>query len=174
MNDIVGRIFAIIAAVLFMFFVPLTISMQSSDKITQRYVDNSLERFKDVCLTSGEITEENYQRLISDLGNTGYTFQITLEHHGNVEYADDSKNVQRYYLGHSNDEIVEQISTHISPSGEITKGTPYKMKQGDYLKINVVSTDATYGSKIANMLTFGALSRVNIYGRDSGMVRTNG
>lgn len=174
MKDIVANIFAVILAVLFMFFVPLSIILLSTDKISQRYVDNAMEKFKNTCLTSGEITEESYQRLVSDLGSSGYSFHIELEHQGVVNYLDENNKASTRYMGHGNDEIVETISSHITNDGTILYGIPYKMQQGDYLKINIVSTDSTYGSKIANTLTFGAIKQKYLYGMDSGMVRTDG
>lgn len=178
MDDIVGRIFSYVAGILFMFFVPLSISMLISDNVTQRYVENSLERFKDVCLTSGEISEENYERLISNLSSSGYVYDIKIEHYECSSYSQTGHSLTAgNYLGHGHDEIIEQITARITTDSNgnsvIVSGTPYKMNNGDYLKITVSSKDDTYGSKIANAFTFGALSKNKVYGMDSGMVRAN-
>lgn len=178
MDDIVGRIFGYIAGILFMIFVPLIISMQLADNITQRYIDNSIERFKNICLTNGEITEENYQRLLSDLSSSGYTFDVDIEYYENVAYTNNVSSLSGNYLGHGNDEIIEHITAKITTDANgnsiIIQGIPYDLKQGDYIKISVSSKDDSYGSKIANALTLGALSRSKFHGIDGGMIRTNG
>ena len=79
MDDIMGKVLSSILIILFMVAFPLTMILQNNDKMIQRYVDESVENFKNICLVSGQITEENYQNLLSELSQTGYNFKIKVE-----------------------------------------------------------------------------------------------
>ena len=53
-------------------------------------------------------------------------------------------------------------------------GDPYIMSNGSYLKITVESDDSTYATKLANILTLGAIKSTGIHAIDGGRVQANG
>ena len=178
MDDIVGKILSTIAIILFMVTFPLMMILQNNDKLIQRYVDESVENFKDKCLVSGQITEENYQNLLSSLSQTGYAFKIKLEEYDETFYMTNDNESQFAYSANDNQTIVETIFSGIRTDDNGNQhqyiGEPYIMSNGSYLKITVESEDSTFATKMANILTFGSISSTGIHTIDGGRVQANG
>ena len=188
MDDIVGKILSTIAIILFMVTFPLMMILQNNDKLIQRYVDESVENFKDKCLVSGQITEENYQNLLSSLSQTGYAFKIKLEEYDETFYMTNDNESQFAYSANDNQTIVETIFSGIRTDDNGNQhqyiGEPYIMSNGSadlntglngsYLKITVESEDSTFATKMAYILTFGSISSTGIHTIDGGRVQANG
>lgn len=178
MDDIMGKVLSSILIILFMVAFPLTMILQNNDKMIQRYVDESVENFKNICLVSGQITEENYQNLLSELSQTGYNFKIKVEEFDGTFYMDKNQNSQFAYSGTDNQTITETIFSGIRTDENGNQhqyiGDPYIMSNGSYLKITVESDDSTYATKLANILTLGAIKSTGIHTIDGGRVQANG
>ena len=162
-----GKVLSSILIILFMVAFPLTMILQNNDKMIQRYVDESVENFKNICLVSGQITEENYQNLLSELSQTGYNFKIKVEEFDGKFYMDKNQNSQFAYSGTDNQTITETIFSGIRTD---ENGNQHQYIGDPY----IMSDDSTYATKLANILTLGAIKSTGIHAIDGGRVQANG
>lgn len=174
MHDTYGQIISFIVAILFMILTPSMISLQYSDNITEKYVETTIENFKDTCRETGYISEQAYQKMIQQLNNTGYGFDTKIECSKKTSYPVDTKETYLTdFLTEGNTEIMDACLETINMD-HLNQGGKYYMRKGDYIRVTVTSVRETTSSVMSRVLTLGIMGNKKITATCGGFVGTNG
>lgn len=149
--DIIGRMFMAIVGVTMGVVIVIISSFSRSDDMIQKYVENTTNTFIDETKQMGYISPNNYKEFARKINNTGYIYDIKLEHGSLVSYPDGTGEYKDHYLIHNKSDILETMF----PDGSVTEND-YSMKSGDELNISVVAKEETMLSKIYNSFTGSA------------------
>lgn len=128
-----------------MFFIVIAIYAAKLDYDSQSYCNDAVQEFVDKSRTSGYISANNYNEMISKMTGTGNLYDVTIVHQSKVCYPGetDSDFLSNYYT-YTKDEILDEI---FNDSGT------YKMKNGDYLRVSYSLKEATFGVKLYSFFT---------------------
>lgn len=168
MNDIIGKMFAVILACVVFFIYPVLVVSQQLDTETQTYVMNKTSRFVDSIRNGGYINLDMMMVFNKQLAATGniYNIKITHEHKNYIPvYDEDNKftgDTKMTYKNTYEDDILDEV---YNGDGE------YELTEGDYISVTVNSTNKTMAQKLEGMINgmSGDTSAVRVsYG---GMVR---
>lgn len=79
MSDSLITIVAIFLAAILMFIFPLMSIAERSDDISQLTVQSAVTEFVNTCVSTGKITLDEYNSLISKIEATGNTYDVEIE-----------------------------------------------------------------------------------------------
>lgn len=138
-----GRIVDIIVLIIMTFIIPILYMAQKEDYVLETAITTQTAFFTDTIRNNGYIDEEGYNAFYDWLIKSNNLYDIEISHYKKVVIEDENNGYIMDYEYVSNDEIIKQI----------TKNEKYEMKIGDFISVNVVGKDNTFGTKIFNMLT---------------------
>lgn len=154
MGDILGKIFAAIFGCVVMFIVPVMIIAQKQDSIAQNYIDNAVVEFVDNAKTAGKITPQAYEKLCNGVDMAHMLCEIKITHSSAYTVPTDVLDPATGYYEtatYRNDFIKEEILAVMYP--DTGDNQDYRMKNGDYLKVEVINVTPTLGSRMVRMFT---------------------
>ena len=147
MSDTLITVVAILLAAILMFLFPLMSVSERSDDVSQLAVQTAVNEFVDNSATSGKITIENYNALVSTLNATGNPYEVEIEHKildenigKKTAWTQSSVIGENVYYSVYTSQIMGEIETN-------TKGT-YNMKKGDILSVSVKNSGKTLAQMI--------------------------
>jgi len=147
MNDIAGRIFAIIFGSVFLFIVPIAGIAVKQDNISQTVIDNAIVCFVDNARSTGKITESGYEEMCRKIDATGVICEVDIVHSAKFYYPtkDDAGNYNAYNSYYEDFATGDILGTLYDSNKE------YKMKNGDLLTVSVRNTVPTLGARMYSM-----------------------
>ncbi len=177
MGESLTMVVAIFLAAIMMFVFPMMAMSERSDDIAELNVQTIIAEFVSNASNIGKITEESYDKLVSDLYATGNTYDISME----IQILDENpakKNTA--IMGQSNDKIGENIyysiyTTQVLDTLENSDNHTQYMKQGDILTVKASNTNNTISQMLKNFFySLSGNDTYSIVGSDSRMVRVTG
>ncbi|HEX3028799.1 MAG TPA: hypothetical protein VHT34_05760 [Clostridia bacterium] len=174
MEDIFGKIIALILAVLLLFVAPILLMFENQDETSRIYVLSETSKFVDSVRSLGYISPTFYEDYQKKLSNTNNLYEIKMEHYHlshDPVYTDfsDASTFQNdfkvNYKAAYNQEILEKIYP-TSNTRDL-----YKMSKGDYFCVLVYNKNKTFATKIQEMLYSTPLSASKIVVNYGGVVK---
>lgn len=165
--DSLSKMVAIFIAATLLFLVPIQAISQRQDSIAQVVVDSETANFVDSIKYSGYISKEMYLAYIRKIEHTGNIYNVSICHSRRTvspNYDEISDTIQDgynvYFINFHEDEVLEYFDND----------EDYKLNQGDFISVTVVSRNKTFGSKIMSALTLRDVDNkiISTYG---GMIR---
>lgn len=187
MGDILGRVAAIIFGCFILFIAPIVIIAQKQDAITQNYIDDAVVEFVDRARTTARISPFAYESLCYSVDCSGVLCEIHMYHttsHMDIDIIEDYtpleypdaweepagsgvyKDVVQITETNSTSSILDAMYPDPNPSKD------YCMKQGDYLKVEVISRSPSLARKMLSML-FSKDTGTSFYSSYGGTVGSN-
>ena len=173
MEDTTVSIIGIIIASIMMFMVPLILIADRADDIAQLVVQTTTSEFVNEVIKSGKITNDSYQKFVSQLTSSGNTYEIDME----IKVLD--KNTSK--IGDNNTYysiFTSQIEDIIGLSGKNTVNNSdgkIILKQGDAISVTVKNSSKTLSQSLKSFYYNIAGSDVQIItATASGTIAING
>lgn len=174
MGDTLITIVAIFLAAVLMFVFPLMSISERNDDISQLGVQTATVEFVDNVRSTGKITEDNYDAYIQKMGATGNSYDVEME----VKVLDENPGKKTAQT--TSDKIGENIyyseyTSQILEKVQSSKAKTMKLKEGDYISVNVKNTNTTIGQMLKNFFySISGNDTYKIAASHSGVVMTNG
>ena len=157
-----------------MFLFPLMSVSERSDDVSQLAVQTAVNEFVDNSSTSGKITIENYNALVSTLNATGNPYEVEIEHKILDEnigkksaWTQGTVIGENVYYSVYTSQIMEEIETS-------TNGT-YNMKKGDILSVSVKNSGKTLAQMVRGVFySIGTNGNYQISAQHSRAVTATG
>lgn len=149
---------SLVAACAIMLIAPVIMIADKNDSMTQSSIQTETTNFTNNILTTGSITQENYDN-----------FLLTLASHEiacDVEITVDRQDVNPVKK-HSGDENIGDGASTIYYTTQIVENLPFKVNEGDKVSVKVKNTSETIFSQLT-----GADSK--IVAEEAGMCTYNG
>jgi len=185
MYDILEKIFAVLIAVVLMFFFPLLDVFERMDDLSFMTVYASTVKFVDTVRNTGRITPELYFEFKQILDATGNRYNVEIIHRHLSYYPE--LDIENYENEYSYVELFDEVYTEqmlvlmgimIEENGEIIYNTDLSAMQnyedfavGDYFYVCVKNTEETPATVIKNVLYGANLENVSIIVPYGGMIR---
>jgi len=174
MSDSLITIVAIFIAAILMFIFPLMSVAERSDDISQLAVQSAVTQFVDDSRTTGKITWDNYNNLVSTISATGNSYDVEME----VKVLDE--NVGKKTAWTNGTVIGENVFYSVYTSQILDKmseegdtGT-YDMKEGDILSVSVKNTNTTLAQTLRGMFySISGSGASQVAAQHSGVVTAN-
>ena len=165
MSDTLMIIVAIVVAAGLMFFIPVMITSNNQDDISQVAVQSLVAEFVAKECVKGKVTLDDYNEFISKLHATGNTYSVELEHKiltsNPNKGAGDKLGENLYYSVYDSTIIDGEKGIKKTELGE------YLMKKGDYLICTVKNTNKTIGQQMSSAI-------YSIVGKDTYSIAASG
>lgn len=174
MGDTLITIVAIFLAAVLMFVFPLMSISERNDDISQLGVQTATVEFVDNVRSTGKITEDNYDAYIQKIAATGNSYDVDME----VKVLDENPGKKTAQT--TSDKIGENIyyseyTSQILEKVQNSKAKAMKLKEGDYISVNVKNTNTTIGQMLKNFFySISGNDTYKIAASHSGVVMTNG
>ena len=181
MEDTTISIIGIIIAAIIMFIVPLMLIADRADDISQLVVQTATSEFVNDIIKSGKITNEKYEKFVSQLSSSGNTYEIDME----VKILDE--NTSKIVTDNNKSKIgnntyysifTSQIEDIIGTSGLNTENNSdgkIILKQGDAISVTVKNSSKTLSQSLKSFYYTPIGSDVQIItATASGTVAING
>lgn len=152
MGDILSKIVGAVLGCIVLFIAPVMLIAQKQDSIAQNYINNAVVEFVDNAKTSGKITPEAYEELCYDIDMAHMLCEIKITHSSAYTVPTDVyDSVTGYYetATYRYDYIKDDILAVMFPNTGANQD--YKMKNGDYIKVEVVNSTPTFGTRMVRM-----------------------
>ncbi len=172
MGDSLITIVAIVLAAVLIFVFPLMSVSERNDDIAQLAVDTATTEFVNDVITTGKITDENYDKLVQTVTSTGNTYDIELE----VRKLDENPGKKSNLL--AKDKIGENLyysvyNVQIEPVLQDTG--VYPLKEGDMISVNVKNRNRTIAQMLRGFFySMSGSDNYQISASHSGVVLANG
>ena len=134
------KVLAILIAVILLFIIPTFYMFERQNDIIYSYVFNETNAFIDRIRNIGYINKQAYEEFINKIENTGYTYEIEIEHKKKLILPDLS-NPGQYIITYEsfyNYDILNDVIYNMS----LTDRT-YKLAKGDFIFIKIRNTNKT-------------------------------
>lgn len=174
MGDTLITIIAIFLAAVLMFVFPLMSISERNDDISQLGVQTATVEFVDNVRSTGTITQNDYDAYVQKIATTGNSYDIELE----VKVLDENPGKKTAQT--SQDKIGENIyyseyTSQVLEKIEKSTSKSMKLKEGDYISVNVKNTNTTIGQMLKNFFySISGNDTYKIAASHSGVVMTNG
>lgn len=177
MSDSLITIVAIFLAAILMFIFPLMSIAERSDDISQLTVQSAVNEFVDTAKSTGKITIEEYDKLISKINATGNTYDVEME----VKILDEnigkkSAWLQGSVIGENNYYSVytSQIMNYLALMNGEGDGI-FTMKEGDIISVSVKNNNKTLSQTVRGIFySISGNGSYQIAAQSSGLVTSNG
>lgn len=154
MNDIVGRIWAMVFGIMIMFVGSLTLFSLKQDMISQNIVNTATQEFVDISRQTGTVTKSQYQNFISKLDSTKNIYTVKMQHFKQKTAVvgtdgapqDRGDSFETYFMTYTQDEILDSIDANAD--------SKYYMSPGDFFKVTVTNTTPTLGRRLLGVFIF--------------------
>ena len=161
MQDTFMTVTAVIIVVVVMFVVPLMLTADQNDTVTQTTVDTIVSDFVNTSAKEGKISRENYDSFTQALYATGNVYNVEIE----VQHFDDNPGKKGSNLEVVGENIYYSVFTDEIEDKIRTDGA-YNIKKGDYVLTKVENSNATMGTQVRNFV-------YRIIGRDTIAIESN-
>jgi hypothetical protein len=177
MSDSLITVVAIFLAAILMFIFPLMSIAERSDDIAQLTVQSAVTDFVDTARSTGKITLDNYNTLISKIEATGNTYDVEIE----VKVLDENVGkksawTQGQVIGENiyYSVYTSQIMNYMASTTGEGDGV-YTMKEGDIISASVKNTNKTLSQTIRSVFySISGSGTYQIAAQSSGLVSANG
>ena len=177
MSDSLITIVAIFLAAILMFIFPLMSIAERSDDIAEITVQSAVTDFVDTARSTGKITLENYNNLLSKIEATGNTYDVEIE----VKVLDENVGkksawTQGQVIGENiyYSVYTSQIMNYIASNTNEGDGV-YTMKEGDIVSVSVKNSNKTLSQTIRGIFySISGNGTYQIAAQSSGLVAANG
>lgn len=153
MEDSLSIVFAMIVALILMFFVPLLDTWELQDNLSYVVTYAAVTDFVDTVRNTGYISPEGYDAFMTTILSTGNTFDVTMEHR---EFNEDID----VYLNTYTNTILETLDA----------GDNYKLDKYDYFYVTVKNTNRTQATVINQFFSSNNNSNFKIGASYGGVV----
>ena len=171
MQDTVMTIIAIIVAGILLFIFPLLAVSERNNDIAQTIAKKAVADFVSEVSTTGSVTLEQYNKLLSSLNTTGNTYNVAMEvKKVDANIGNKSQWVNGNVVGENVQYSVytEQISKSLEETGS------YNLKKGDTFSTTVKNNNKTLAQSFRSMV-FAQDNEVNeITAQESAVVTATG
>ncbi len=172
MGDTLITVVAIFLAAILMLVFPLMSLAERTDDISQLAVQTATTEFVDNVRTTGKMTLDDYEALLSDITATGNTFSTEIliqqldENPGvKTTQAEATKIGENLYYNIYTTQVEEQLYD----TGRIN------LKEGDIVTVTVRNTNQTIAQLLRNFIyVITGNDTYQIVGQHSGVVAVNG
>lgn len=147
MGDSLSTVFAIVMAVVVMFFFPMMDTWERQDDLSYMAVYTATVDFVDAVRNTGVLTRKMYESYLTQLGGTGNTYDIVMEHRQYKVVPSTGNTSEVIYLNHYSSEIESQLYSNNSS---------YRFDKGDYFYVSVKNTNKTQATMMEQSI-YGAL-----------------
>lgn len=174
MNDTLVTVVAIFLAVALLIVVPLQVTSQRADTMSQLDVDELTSQFVDQIRSEGAITQSNYYNFKQSLASTGNTYDV------NMEFKILDENPGKKTTQAERDKIGENVyysvyTSQIEEAMENSETKKYSLHEGDFVSVTVKNTNLTIGQQIKNFAyKITGNDTYTISASKSGLVLANG
>ena len=173
MGDSLTTIIAIFLAAILMFIFPMAAIAERNDDASQMYIQTNLDQFVNNVSSKGQLTKDDYDRLVSTLAatNNSYDIELTIS----ISDVNPGKKSQVQLIGDTTYYSVYTKQILDVLNNEETYNNMYPLKEGDYIKVSVKNTNKTISQMIKNVL-YGITGNESyvIAGAASSVVVTTG
>lgn len=174
MSNTIGKIFAVLLAVLLFFVYPLMHMFEQQDKTSRIFVFTETTAFVDAIRNTGHLTPQMYEEFTRKLSATDNIYEIGLEHrHKRLDpvYGDplDPTTFQEAYVVNYATSYTEEIMNKIFP--ELGNQETYEFSNGDYLLVRIINKNKTLGTRVKELLLGSALPTQTIFVQYGGMIK---
>ena len=167
MGDSAITIVAIFLAAILMFVFPLMTMADKKDDVSTLAIQTATTEFTDNVRTTGKLTQENYDNLVTTLAATGNSYDVEMT----VQILDENP-AKKATSAHTTigDNVYYTMYT-----SQVLEALPLSLKEGDIVSVNVKNTNTTIAGQLRNFLykVTGSNSST-IAASSSGIVTTNG
>lgn len=167
--DSMGKIVSIFLVVMMMFFVPMGIQAEKEEMMIESYVLAKSAYFVEHIRSNGSISREMYEQYQKQLAQTGFLYDIHMEHQQMVtnieeqeQEGEQEKNIFCYGVSFYETDILETI---------LDKNEVYVMKQGDFFFLSVTSKTKGLTDKIKSFFLIPNHSSPSIHVSMGGRIR---
>ena len=146
MEETTVSVIGIIIAALLMFIVPLILISDRSDDIAQLLVQTATAEFVDEIIKTGKITDDKYQKFISEITTSRNSYEIDMELKILDENTAKIGSNNTYYSI-----FTSQIEDIIGVSGNINENNAdgkIILKQGDIISVTVNNNSKTLSQSL--------------------------
>lgn len=181
MKDNLSLVITMIILVLLIVIFPLYNFFERQDDMSYNLVLKSTTMFADEIINSGYITQEMYDKFVSELANTGNIYDIQIEAHRKI-LTYDHKNmlsdtyVEQSYIDYT-DDIFNKVNENTGVSdtnfmGRTLKNNIYTLNEKDEIYIRVKNSNITLAGAMFNaIIPTSKKTRISVnYG---GIVKNN-
>ncbi len=175
MESLGGTITVIVVIVLsagLMIVFPLMTTADRADDVTQQILDTEVSKLVDEVCTSGELTQERFDKFIESVNSTGYAYVPEME----VKVLDENpgkKTTQAKADKIGENQYYSKYQVQLEEELELNK--KITLKEGDFFYLYVVNPNPTLATELKNF--FSPSSGNDTYSAvasDSGMVTKTG
>ncbi len=165
-------IVAIFLAAILIGIFPMMAIAERNDDVSELAVTTGISEFVNTARSTGKITMQDYDALVSTLYATGNTYDISME----VQVLDENpakKGTQTTSTTVGENVYYSVYTTQIME--ELEKNNKYVLKEGDILTVNASNSNVTISQMLKNF--FYSLAGNNTYsivGSASGVVSVSG
>lgn len=201
MGDSLGKIVALILAVLLLFIYPVKNEFERLDETSRLFVLTETSKFVDSVRNLGYVTPSMYQEYVGRLGVTDNIYEVRMEHRKkryDPVYDDPTAGVpatpeeepEASEEGFFDSDTLEDVfpveyvigfRTYYNntimkvmfPDPPVAEDvdTTYEMGKGDYFAVTIYNKNKTIATRIQEMLYNTGMSTEKIYIRYGGMVK---
>lgn len=173
MGDSFITVIAIFLAAILMFIFPLMSVSERNDDIALQAVDTATVEFVNNVITTGKITEENYNKFIQTLGATGNNYEVELE----VRKFDENPANKSAWT--TNNKVGENLyySVYTSQIEETLRNNngKYILNEKDMFSVNVKNTNKTIAQMLRSFFySISGNDTHQIAAQHSGIVMADG
>lgn len=170
MEDTLMIVIAIGTAVVLMIVVPFMSMADRTDDVVQLTLETALSDFVTTVSTKGEITQDDYSKLVEKISATGNAYDIAVE----IQFLDENpgkktSQVQSTKIGENTYVAIyeSQFLEQLDKNGKIT------LKEGDIVTAGIEKESKSLAD-ILHDVFLGASDDSSYIAVDSKMVTTNG
>ncbi len=131
-----GRMAAIILAVVLLMLFPIRYEAQKTDLSINSYIDTQIDYFFNLMCSRHEISKEMYADFCNQLSVTGISYKVEIERYSEVIYSEEGKETYLEY-----DDVIEDLKSEDS----------VPLNQSNYLLIRVQKQKNTAIDQIKNI-----------------------
>ena len=174
MDNVLSRIFGPIILIIMMLVVPIIWIATGLDNTQRSAVDKIVHDYAAEVKSTGVITKENYDSFLRDLQKTGETYDITVVHKSLIAVPEAGGTYSKAYRSYGKEDIlnyIEGFGADQEPgTADDTDVQVYKMKQGDFINITVVSTNGSIGTRYLDAANGSPIKGIKIKATAGGMI----
>ncbi|MDD6208427.1 MAG: hypothetical protein PUB10_07920 [Clostridiales bacterium] len=167
MSNAFGKIMEIFLFAILVFLMPLQYEAQKQDGIIQNYVLQETAYLVDSAANLGYLNRNMVEIYEKKLFRTGYSYDIVFTvHKQKILLSDDTEEstvTQR--------EDYEYVDNYVIWEALYGENGEFKMKQGDFLSIQVSSRGKTYYEQIRSFFLMRSMKNSGIFVQYGGMIK---
>ncbi len=174
MGNTIGKLFAVLLAVLLLFMYPLLNMYEQQDQTSRIFVFTETTAFVDAVRNVGHLSPQMYEEFMKKLSATNNTYEVALElRHERLDpiYVDplDPATFQDAYAVNYNTYYTKEIMEQLFP--DVGVQTTVDFTSGDYFLVRIANKNKTLGTRVKQLLWGGELATQTIFVQYGGMIK---